>query len=62
MADGPSSVIYSDDELEIVAEIAPSGRLGVEIYTAIATHPQEPEAIKYVRDILTKFLVDNGYE
>jgi hypothetical protein len=57
-----NDVIYSGDELEIIAMVAPSGRLGVEIFTATATHPQEPEAVIFVRDILTKFLVDNGYE
>mgnify|MGYP001816812281 CR=1 FL=1 len=62
MTNAENDVIYSGDELEIIAMRAPSGRLGVEIFTATATHPVEPEAVSYVRDLLTKFLVDNGYE
>jgi len=62
MANQPDDVIYSGDELEVIAMKAPSGRLGVEIFTATATHPVEPEAVAYVRNLLTKFLVDNGYE
>ena len=62
MANKPDDVLYSGDELEIIAMTAPSGRLGVEIFTATATHPVEPEAIAYVRNLLTTFLVANGYE
>lgn len=62
MANQADDMIYAGDELEIIAQLAPSGRLGVEIYTAMATHPVEPEAVAFVRNLLTKFLVDNGYE
>ena len=62
MANQADDVIYAGDELEVICATAPSGRLGVEIFTAIATHPVEPEAVAYVRNLLTKFLVDNGYE
>lgn len=62
MANAENDIIYAGDELEIICMHAPSGRLGVEIFTATATHPVEPEAVLYVRDLLTRFLVDNGYE
>jgi len=62
MASVADEVLFVGEDLEIIASLAPSGRIGIEINAARATHPQEPEAVKFVRDLLTKFLADNGYE
>ena len=62
MADAIGTVLFSGGALEIIVEKAKSGRNGIEIYTPNSSKPQEPEAIAHVRNILTKFLVSNGYE
>lgn len=62
MVNQQDDIIFLGNELEIIAAVAPSGKMGVEIRTAQATSPQEPAAVKAVRDLLTAFLVDNGYE
>lgn len=55
-------VLYSGDELELRAAVCDSGRLGIEFDAAHATSPHEPEVIQAMRDILSAFLIDNGYE
>lgn len=62
MADAIDTVLFSGDALELVVAKAKSRRNGIEIFTPHSSKPQEPEAIAHVRNILTKFLVDNGYE
>jgi len=60
--DQDGTVLYSGEDIELIAVVAPSGRIGLEIAAALATHPQEPEAVAGIRDLLTLFLQRNGYE
>lgn len=62
MSNVEGECLYSGQDLEVMVAIAPSGRLGLEVNAALATHPQEPEVVAGLRDLLTNFLVDNGYE
>lgn len=59
MANDTGDVIVETHDLEVIASRAASGRLGLELN---ASQAHEPEEVIFVRDALTNFLVDNGYE
>ena len=62
MGNQADDVLFTGNALELIVAVTASGRKGIEIYTPHSTKPQEPEAIIHVRNILTKFLQNNGYE
>ena len=62
MGNRDGDILFVGDDLEITCSMCESGRLGLEVNAAPATHPQEPEVVQALRDLLTHWLVDNGYE
>jgi len=62
MTNQDGDIIYSGDELELRAAVTESGRIGIELDSCMATTPHEPEEVQALRNLLSNFLIENGYE
>jgi len=62
MSFSDQQILFEGDDIQVRAAICPSGRWGLEVDAAPATHPQEPETVAAIRDMLSAFLSATGFE